>query len=221
MAARPAVSNRADYWIRTQTRTHTHAHTQHMGSNWSPVVRRHWWRVLDGIISPAVLSHPWRSEAHLALKKLTELFFSFFLFFSPPQNDKSAFPILPFLGSSVNTPKQRKTTTLDAVIWSVSAACAFSLHPILAAGRMIRRVRFILSLWSDRGQKSALETGHMLQEWTLTLHLWYKPVTCRPLSARRRHYSVLSVYPGLCLQPQTDMWLLVTVPKEKNVWKRS
>lgn len=54
--------------------SHKNTHTQHMGSNWSRVVRRHWWRVLDGIISPAVLSHPRRSEAHLAPKKLTEVF---------------------------------------------------------------------------------------------------------------------------------------------------
>lgn len=58
----------------TQTHT-THAHTNSRRAGGSPVVRRHWWRVLDGIISPAVLSHPWRREAHLPLDWVLFFFF--------------------------------------------------------------------------------------------------------------------------------------------------
>lgn len=50
----------------TQTRVHTHAYSNKHTALRSPVVRRHWWRVLVGIISSAVLSHLQSTELLLA-----------------------------------------------------------------------------------------------------------------------------------------------------------
>lgn len=70
----------------THTNTHIHTHSyKHTQPTRSPVVRRHWWRVLVGIISPAVLSHPQSPGPH-----------------SPPTSS-DFFPFLPnplFLSSS-------------------------------------------------------------------------------------------------------------------------
>ena len=121
--------------------THMHTQTQHIQSNWSPVVRQRWWRVLDGIISPAVPS-PVEKWGPFGPKKLKSSLKYFFF----PHADKSRPAFAGKFCSLQSNGKSQKSTLSGPLCLNKRLG---SSVPVLffktASERLMGKVRFTYS----------------------------------------------------------------------------